>query len=68
MYLLGDGVIQDFVQAHMWVNLAVSKLSPGTDYDRAVEARALITGQMTSIQIAEAQRLAREWKPMKEGK
>jgi len=57
MYHKGQGVPQNYVQAHMWSNLAASQLT-GSDRKRAVENRA---------RIAEAQRLAREWKPKSSG-
>ena len=67
MYHNGRGVPQDYVQAHMWYNLAASRLSPGKDRDAAVEYRDIVARKMTPAQLAEAQRLAREWKP-KSGK
>jgi len=48
------------VQAHMWFNLAALR-STGEERESAVEARNLVADRMTPIQIAEAQRLAREW-------
>ena len=54
-YVRGRGVPQDYVQAHMWYSLAASRM-PG-EY-RESDA---VAGLMTSTQIAEAQRLAREW-------
>ena len=68
MYGKGRGVPQDYVQAHIWFNLAASRFPPGTDRDKAVKNRDLVAKLMTPAQIAEAQRLAREWKPKKEGK
>lgn len=66
-YFLGQGVPQGYVQVHMWLNLAASRLSPGTDHDNAVKARDdFLAQRMTPAQIAEAQRLAREWKPKPE--
>jgi TPR repeat protein len=58
MYAQGRGVLQDFTQAHMWYNLSAAQGDL-----RAAEARDALTKQMTPAQIAEAQRLAREWKP-----
>ena len=58
MYGKGQGVTQDYVQAHMWWNLAAAK----GDTD-AVKNRDLIAAKLTPAQIAEAQKLAREWKP-----
>ena len=68
MYSKGQGVPQDYVQAHMWYNLAASRLPPGKDRDDSVKNRDIAAEKMTPAQIAEAQRLAREWKPKKEGK
>ena len=64
-YGKGKGVPQDYVQAHMWFNLAASRFSASEaeDRDRAVENRDMIASRMTPEQLAEAQRLAREWKP-----
>jgi uncharacterized protein len=59
-YLDGQGVPQDYVLAYVWFNLA----SVHGDQD-AMKARDGIAAKMTPDQIAEAQRLAREWKPTK---
>ena len=67
MYGTGRGVPQDYVQAHMWFNLAASRSEPGSDRDAAVKNRDIVAAKMTPAQIAEAQRLAREWKPKREG-
>jgi len=62
VYEEGRGVSQDYVLAHMWLNLAASKLTG--DLGRiAVESRDMVAKKMTAAQVAEAQRLAREWKP-----
>jgi hypothetical protein len=58
MYVRGEGVPQDYVQAHMWLNLAAAAGDAGSIKERDITAR-----KMTPDQIAEAQRLAREWKP-----
>ncbi len=65
MYREGQGVPQDYVQAHMWFNLAASWFSApeAENRDKAVENRDLAASKMTPAQIAEAQKLAREWKP-----
>ncbi len=63
MYQDGRGITQDYVLAHMWFNLAVARLLPGEDRDMAVSNRDQIEKLMTPEQIAEAQRVAREWKP-----
>ncbi len=62
MYANGEGVPQDYVAAHMWLTLAGAQ-SSGDDREAYVQARKAVAALMTSEQIAEAQRLAREWKP-----
>lgn len=58
IYAQGQGVLQDFIQAHMYYNLSAAH-----GEQRAAEARDALAKKMTPAQIAEAQRLAREWKP-----
>ncbi len=63
MYHDGRGrVLRNYVQAHKWVNLAVSRAT-GDDQEKYADARERIAARMTPQQIAEAQRLAREWEP-----
>ncbi len=61
----GQGVPQDYVQAHMWFNLAASRHPPGEGRDQAVKSRNIVEKRMTPAQISEAKKLAREWKPKK---
>jgi uncharacterized protein len=51
--------------AHMWFNLSASRFdaSEKESRDDAVNNREFVTKRMTPAQIAEAQKLAREWKP-----
>ncbi len=65
MYEIGLGVPQDHVQAHRWSNIAVANTTDIEDRDRAVRDRDRIAKKMSTPQIAEAQKLAREWKPVK---
>lgn len=58
MYILGEGVPQDYVSALRWLNLAAMRGEKG-----AVEMRDEVAAKITPSQIAEAQRLTREWKP-----
>ncbi len=70
MYFRGRGVPRDFVLAHMWFNLSVSRV-PASERETREATEIiidLVASKMTPFQIAEAQRLAREWKPKKEGK
>jgi uncharacterized protein len=63
MYRDGWGVSQDDVLAHMWLNLAANQNHTVEDRKEAAELRDNLLPLMTPAQIAEAQRLAREWKP-----
>jgi uncharacterized protein len=67
-YGKGHGVQQDYVQAHMWFNLAASQFSASEkeDRDQAIKLRDSLASEMTAAQIEEAQKLAREWKPKPE--
>jgi hypothetical protein len=58
MYANGEGVAQDYAAAHMWFNLAAASRNKN-----AMKARDIVAAQLTPAQIAEAQKLAREWKP-----
>lgn len=58
LYRLGQGVPQDFVLAHMWFNLSAAR-----GEQTAIVLRELVAKLMTREQIAEAQKLARDWKP-----
>ena len=62
MYAKGYGVPQDHIEAHKWFNLAAASSTSKPNRDRAVEARDKLVARMTPTQIAEAQKLAREWK------
>jgi TPR repeat protein len=80
MYPSGIGVPKDDVLAYMWMNLAAAHAdtnlpeavqglfpsSPPPNFPAAGMRDELAT-KMTHDQIAEAQRLAREWKPRSEG-
>jgi TPR repeat protein len=57
----GLGVTQDYVQAHMWLNIAAAHAT-GNDQQKYGAERDELARLMTPEQIAEAQRLAREWK------
>jgi TPR repeat protein len=67
LYEFGKGVPQDFVKAHMWYNLAVASGDTNLDESREdIETfRETLAARMTADQIAEAQKMAREWRPKK---
>ena len=56
MYDNGRGVPKDYVMAHMYWNIAAVSGNKS-----AIKGRGLVEKKMTSSQIAEAQKLAREW-------
>ena len=59
LYLDGKGVPQDYLQAHLWSNLAAS------DGDvEAAKTRDRAAAIMSREQIAQAQEMARKWKPV----
>ncbi len=74
MYASGRGTVQDNIRALMWFTLAVAfgdtkppdpfgvKLVNTPTYT-AIEQRDRLVALMTGAQIAEAERLAREWSP-----
>ena len=55
MFLYGRGVARDYVSAHLWFDLAASGGKTS-----AVSARDLVAAKMTPVQVAEAQKRARE--------
>jgi TPR repeat protein len=59
MYVAGQVVPQNYVLAHVWFNLASAQGD-----QEAATGREIIARLMTPAQIAEAWKLAREWKPM----
>ncbi|MER9338258.1 sel1 repeat family protein [Mesorhizobium sp. M0293] len=62
MYETGHGMPQDDVQALKWLSLAVSRASIA-DRDKVLMRGNALAAKMTPEQIAEAERLAREWRP-----
>lgn len=55
----GLGVPQDKINAYMWLSLAAAQGREG-----AAAIRDLMARRMTPAQIAVAQKLTREWKPV----
>ncbi len=56
MYCIGRDVAQDYVSAHKWFNIAALRGNTA-----AKDYRCEISREMTAMQIAEAQRQARDW-------
>ena len=65
MYEYGEGVLQNLGYAHKWFNLAASLTSSQERElrEKAVEARDRVASQLTTGDLAVAQRLARDWQP-----
>ncbi len=66
MYAEGQGVPQDYVLAHKWLNLSAAqeglvREQEGLVRNTPAKMRDLVASKMTPAQVAEAQRLAREW-------
>jgi uncharacterized protein len=62
LYHSGKGLPHNDVEAEMWFSLAADH-SPQDDRDTIVEMRDSVAAHLTPQQVAEARRLAREWKP-----
>ncbi len=56
MFSTGQGVAYDIVEAHKWFNLAATMGN-----EEAKRWRKELAGEMSSSEVAEAQRQAREW-------
>jgi TPR repeat protein len=61
-YYTGKGVPQDFVMAHCWFNLAAA-FGDADNRGQFLKARDLVASRMVPAQIADAQRMARDWRP-----
>lgn len=61
MYGSGQGVKRDYVQAYKWLNICAAKGTAG-----CASQRDLIAKKLKAPQLADAQRLATEFKPQKE--
>ncbi len=74
MYASGRGISKDNVQAYMWFTLAaklgdirspdpLGVVSFGSSKETALEQRDKVAALMTRAEIAEGEKLAREWSP-----
>ncbi|MFO7878301.1 MAG: peptidoglycan-binding protein [Desulfovermiculus sp.] len=61
MYANGQGVLQDYVQAHAWLNLAAAQ-----GHEKASLYRNEIAQKMNSNQVAQAQQLATQFQSQAE--
>jgi TPR repeat protein len=60
-YGKGEGVTKDYVEAYKWFDLASSQDVAGAKHYK--QNLVIVESRMTPEQIAEAQRLVREFKP-----
>jgi TPR repeat protein len=61
-YAQGIGVAQDYVEADKWFNIAASRAKSADELVDIASHHNKLARVMTSSQIAEAQKLAREWR------
>lgn len=62
LYRFGKGVQQNYVEAYKWFYLATAH-SRGPDQESIQELQNATAARMNPAQIAEARRLASEWRP-----
>jgi TPR repeat protein len=61
-YAQGIGVVQDYIEADKWFHIAASRAKSADELADIVSHHNKLAHGMTSSQIAEAQKLAREWR------
>lgn len=61
----GRGVPEDAVESYKWLNLAAARAGP-RERDHYIRMRDAIASKMDRYQIAEGQRRARAWRPVRE--
>ena len=62
LYHAGKGVSLDNVQAEMWFTISAGH-APKDDLGTIAEMRDSVAARLTKEQLAEARRMARDWKP-----
>jgi uncharacterized protein len=62
-YAYGLGVPRDYVQAHKWLSLSILHTAEASRRNAIKAVRDRCAAKMTAEQIAEATRLAAEWRP-----
>ncbi|MFI5000004.1 MAG: tetratricopeptide repeat protein [Reyranellales bacterium] len=66
MYGFGEGTPpRDDVRAYMWLSLAIERYTAKNQdrLDQAIKDRAVLAARMSPAQVADAERLVRQWKP-----
>jgi TPR repeat protein len=67
MYGFGEGTpLRDDVQAYKWLSLAIRNYTAKNQdrLDQAIKDRTALAARMTPAQVANAERLVRDWKPV----
>jgi TPR repeat protein len=62
-YAHGEGVEQDLVKAHLYFNLAAARLNDARGRAAAAKNRDHVAAEISSRELEQAQKLAREWRP-----
>ncbi len=65
LYDKGQGVREDSIEAYKWLNLAAARAAP-RDRDYYIRMRNAVASKMDRYMIAEGQRRARVWRPVRE--
>ena len=70
LHATGEAVEQDYRTAHMWFNLAAVPFPASATRNRsaAIRSRDLMAGKLSRQEIAEAEKLARDWRPSDDGR
>jgi hypothetical protein len=66
MYYNGEGVRQDYVQSHMWFDLAAARAETGRIRVETTKNRDIVARRLSPAQIAEARLLAHLWRPQQQ--
>ena len=61
MYVNGNGVARDYVQAYMWMTLATVRTTDETEKTIFLLNTAGVYARLTKAQVAEAEQLHRQW-------
>ena len=59
-YAFGTGVVKDYIEGYKWLDLAAAKGS-----ESSKKLMAVLENKMTPEQVADGQKLARDFKPRK---
>lgn len=65
LYDKGQGVPEDQIESYKWLNLAAARIGP-RERDYYIRMRNAIASKMDRYTIAEGQRRARDWRPVRE--